>query len=64
MVADFQTSRPPTIRYKPSDPSVSVVVPGPDGLDVLFVIGGIVAAIGGLIFAITNLVQLLRTNSE
>jgi hypothetical protein len=64
MVADFQTARPPTVRYKPSEPSVSVVVPGPDGLDVLLVLGGVIAAIGGLIFAITNLVQLLRTNSE
>jgi hypothetical protein len=64
MVAEFQTSRPPTVRYKPSDPSVSVVVPGPDGLDVLFAAGGVIAAIGGLLFAITDLVQLLRTNSE
>lgn len=64
MVSRFQTARPPTIRYKSSDPSVSVVVPGADAFDVLFATGCGVAAIGGLAFAIINLVQLLRKTSE
>jgi hypothetical protein len=64
MVDRFQAARPPTIRYKPSDPSVSVAVPGADGLDVLVTTGGGIAAIGGLAFATINLVQLLRGTSE
>ncbi len=64
MVGRFQTAQPPMIRYKPSDPSVSVVVPGADDFDVLFATGCGIAAIGGLAFAIINLVQLLRENSE
>jgi Protein of unknown function (DUF3592) len=59
LVSRFQTSQPPTIRYKPSDPSVSVVVAGADDFDVLFATGCGIAAIGGLAFAIINLVQLL-----
>lgn len=64
MVGRFQTSQPPTIRYKSSDPSVSVVFPGADDFDVLFATGCGIAAIGGLAFAIINLVQLLRETSE
>lgn len=63
-IGRFQTAQPPTIRYKPSDPSVSVVVPGADDFDVLFATGSGIAAIGGLAFAIINLVQLLRETSE
>lgn len=63
-VGRFQSAQPPTIRYKPSDPSSSVVDPGADDFDVLFTTGCSIAAIGGLAFAIFNLVQLYKARRE
>ena len=64
LVDRFRFSQPPTIRYKPSDPSVCVVIAGADELDVMITTGAGFAAVGGLAFALVNLVKLVNESSE
>jgi len=60
----FRFSQRRTIRYKPSDPSVCVVIAGADELDLMIATGAAFAAVGGLAFALVNLVKLVKETSE
>jgi hypothetical protein len=57
LLAQLQSADPVLVRYKPADPSTSVLVPGIGAWWYVLFGGAILAAVGGLVFAAIHLLR-------